>query len=565
MKTLLVSSAHSDLEWTFEHDEHEPRHFVRHVYGDEQTDETIGFAIPEERLPDLEKRVAKLNRRSAKLGGSPEAISIVKLGEVWRHEKEAVRAGRDGWRYERTGRADRAVLVRLEGTAPVVDGFRFLARLEHLKAGNVVTTLETTSVPAHWRSAPGHCEHCRTKRARRDTFVLEATRDTDTRAGLVRQGEQIQIGRNCFADFLREGDPTIAIGLLSYTAKLATDLGIASCEEEQGWPRGPVYVAVEEIVQHAFAAVRVCGWVSAGEASDDETKCSTRQRVSFSMGSAPLSSRKLADFWRELQPVAEDAEKATAALAWIRELPESERKSDYLHNLWLLANEQRMRADGRHLGLVVSLARAYASKLEREHAQRTRREAAMNSTHFGRVGARYWLGECTVQLTREMANDYGLTTLVCFTDKAGHRFKWWCSGRFGYAMGDVVSVVATVKAHDTYKDIRETIVLRCDVGTEEIRTTKIIRTTCEKCGYLGGTLKGRREHEQSECQRFPAEEKKVTKKRRDTARQGVLGAVNNLAHGLLQLHAKAPWFPSVAASFHRAEKSLDVALTELSQ
>ena len=94
----------------------------------------------------------------------------------------------------------RYLYVTVEGERPAVDGWNFIATIDHTEAsadeaGNVTGNLIKSvpgagEIPVSYRSARPICDHCKSARRRNETYVV--------RKGDVTQ----QIGKNCLADFL---------------------------------------------------------------------------------------------------------------------------------------------------------------------------------------------------------------------------------------------------------------------------------------------------------------------------------------------------------------------------
>jgi len=90
------------------------------------------------------------------------------------------------------------------------------------------------------------------------------------------------------------------------------------------------------------------------------------------------------------------------------------------------------------------------------------------SEYFGTVGERGYF-RLTVMGLREISGDYGLTTLVSFRDAAGSRAKWFASGQPGLEIGAECWVKATVKGHESYKEVKATMLSRVSVvDVEEV-------------------------------------------------------------------------------------------------
>ena len=89
-----------------------------------------------------------------------------------------------------------------------------------------------------------------------------------------------------------------------------------------------------------------------------------------------------------------------------------------------------------------------------------------------------WVGEVKERIEFEAEimgsylNDgfYGVTDILKFKDEAGNHFTWFASDITGLQRGDRISIKGTVKKHDEYKEIKQTILTRCKFTKFEIMT-----------------------------------------------------------------------------------------------
>ena len=83
-----------------------------------------------------------------------------------------------------------------------------------------------------------------------------------------------------------------------------------------------------------------------------------------------------------------------------------------------------------------------------------------NSKHVGTVGERKDFRDLTVIMTIEREGDYGITTILKFEDSDGNILTWFASGGKSYEKGGKISLKATVKAHDEFKGVKQTVITR---------------------------------------------------------------------------------------------------------
>jgi hypothetical protein len=76
--------------------------------------------------------------------------------------------------------------------------------------------------------------------------------------------------------------------------------------------------------------------------------------------------------------------------------------------------------------------------------------------------------EAQVEFTKEFDGYYGTTTLIKLRDLEGNVFTWFASGYQNVARGDRVSIKGTVKKHEEFREVKQTILTRCKVTKFEI-------------------------------------------------------------------------------------------------
>lgn len=162
-----------------------------------QTSKTTCW-IPKSHLPALKTKVEALDRKAAKLGMEPFRIEVLEEAvKPWTRQILDLE-DKIGYHREET---IRAVMVRVTGEPPLINGYRLVARIDMAAAAAVrVTPLAWAydRLPEPYRSgeATGHCDHCHQPRDRRWLFLLEE----------METGKILEVGKTCLKDFLgRQG------------------------------------------------------------------------------------------------------------------------------------------------------------------------------------------------------------------------------------------------------------------------------------------------------------------------------------------------------------------------
>lgn len=406
------------------------------------------FDIPAPRFAELEKRVERLARRADKLGQAAVAVKVV--GEKTVPVKDE--SGRP------TGQVRVFKVVEIIGSAPTVAGYTFVAAVEHTKAGNIISKApdcQDVEVPTDLRDGKPTCDHCNTRRARKDTFILRKDEDSSL----------IRVGRNCLADFLRGEDAAEALRLFSLIHDVRR---FASMSEEEGFGGvgGGYLMSLCHFVACAFRAVAVKGWISRGQVYDDQSGEATATTASYAADQCP-QSRSDREYWESLQPTDAECEDAKKAIEWAKGL---DGRNDYEHNLKVACSLEYI--ESKNMGLAASITVAFHRFQEREIEQAREAKKTADSTHFGTVDSRY-VRKLTVTKAYNRESDYGLTVLYTLEDETGNVFKWWASG--GCYLGDETRPMKpgdelfftfAVKRHGEYRDIQETTITRARLSKE---------------------------------------------------------------------------------------------------
>lgn len=404
------------------------------------------WLIREDRFGELMHEAAKLIKRASKTDTLPLAVTELERGQIRRRETCEGGVERD--------RVTPWVRVRIEGQAPVIAGFAFVARVEHHgEAGNIVSKAPTTHdviLPESLRTAAPVCEHCATTRKRNDTFVLQSE-----------FGTFHQIGRNCLQDFLRGTDPDAALRMWRLLSQF--ECLLASCDEDGGFGGGGRdFDSTLTFLAAACATIRRDGWLSMTTAREQErTNQATANIASMLCGRKPLGWTD--SEWQAAQPEEQDRELAQEVIGWAQGLGDRDNLSDYLHNVRVGVAIGYVHH--KIQGVVASAIVAYKRELEQE-VNRKRRAARGPGVHVGTIGKRIPL-TLTVIRVRETVNDWGAKTILALEDDDGNEFVWFASGVLGFDAGDVVTGKGTVKQHGSYNGRAQTVLSRCAFAKAE--------------------------------------------------------------------------------------------------
>ncbi len=393
------------------------------------------YTIPEARREDIEKLVAKYQKKAAKYNVALTA----EYGEPYAQRVPVRKAD------PTTGLIATVdtVLVEvfdltIDGEEIRKDGYTVVAKIEHLEGGNVVSTFGAEIKP-EWRNATCNCEHCGTLRDRRLTFIV---RHED--------GSEKQVGRSCLKDYC--GIDPHAIGYRNELEEILISDDIASYDFE----RRPVQEAYStvEILALAISTIKRQGYVKSGEPNSNKGE--------------------ITEACKGYRPTDAELQEARALAQAIAEINEDDAFAANLNNVQSLIRSEYCKRN--HFGYIAYAPVAYEKYVE-EMKRRAEREAAKNaersaSDYVGQVGQRIDIQIADMKLVTSWETQWGFTWLYKFTDADGNVLVWFASKPLervneNGVYEDVTSVArikATVKEHTERDGVKQTVITRCKVA-----------------------------------------------------------------------------------------------------
>lgn len=397
------------------------------------------FQIRKSQIQAVQDRLNVINQKAERLGLDGLSLSVrreyteyleIQEGTSWKgFWSEDRPAARDGW-FVRTRQMLEIVVT---GETVIIDGWRFVAHIEHTEEGNIIRRMadDDLVIDNQWRTASADCAHCGYKRARKFTYLLQ---HEDS-------GEITQVGSTCVQDFLGGHDPTLAV----WSATARRELGSFLAEGEEGYGSSD-YTDPMEYLCWVNKSIRQSGWMP-------------RSRAEYGRATADMAMFEMYDRYQGKDfPTAEDSEKARKVWEWATtELVNTpvDQRNEYIHNLTVVMNKGWM--THRDAGLVASAPSAY----DREMSRRVQSASAQSD----------WVGEpkqrlknISATLTRTCSTEgyYDPRVLNQFQDESGNVLVWW-TNKVAANTGDKVSLTGTVKEHKTYQGIKQTTLTRCKV------------------------------------------------------------------------------------------------------
>lgn len=395
--------------------------------------ETRSFTIPASKLIDVQDKLTKLNKRAAKLGVQEITWTIGKAYTKTYQEQVA----RDQYSTAPIEFVTREVLVApFDITGPLsvkFDGWSFAATFQHLPTGETIIRAISNEieVPTYYRDTGSACEHCKVKRYRKDTYLLNHE-----------DGSLVQVGSTCIKDFLGGNSPD---NIMSSANLIGEILSYMGCMEEGYGGGGSTVYAIEVVLAQTSACIRDHGWLSKSKAEETNGRA-TAYRVADNFD-PPRNFKKsiVSDC---------DEERAKLAVEWVESLSDTEvEDSDYLYNIRAIARSGMV--EHRTMGFACSIIPAYDRAMEAKNPKKL-------SKHVGQLKKRELFN---LILKRHFVYDgtYGASHRYLFEDDDGNVLVWKSSSSHDMVEGKKYCIKGTVKEHSDYKNVPQTMITRCEV------------------------------------------------------------------------------------------------------
>ena len=435
------------------------------------------FTVSDHAYAELEKKLAPLAKRAAKLG--LPAVTFRTISSEMKHAGET-KYGAPIFRQ--------VYAVEVEGVEPIIAGYEFAAKLD-LRDGAVIirkVPTFTEDLPERFRSTDYSCDHCRKSRRRTDIFVI---RNAET-------GEWKQVGRSCIKDFLGSNiDPGTLAALLeelgeffAFVREEGSGEGDDAFGGGYGFGDGSGSVKPIEVLVRTAQALRMYGWISRSAAGD--LGRATADRVSeavFGKDEDATDGRGHFYYYNEkwtdgeairetvsglgnLDPTDADRRLAEGTFAYVASLPGT---SDFEWNIKSLCGSIEY-AQAKDVGMLAAAVMVYERHLGNEAKWKVERErkANLGNGHVGEIGKRMSRNLMLID-TKTFEGDYGVRTLVTFVDDQNNVLKWWTGSLYQGWLDDVErgtdlgSCDFTPKKHGDYQGTPETTITRVSPTPEK--------------------------------------------------------------------------------------------------
>jgi hypothetical protein len=382
--------------------------------------------------------------------------------------------------------------IQLIGEPPRIEGYKFIAKIEHTEHGNILNYAPKESserLPHEYRTGTQKCDVCNTNRDRNNTFILKLEKDDPQRFPQKHSGDFIMVGSSCLKRFL----PSLqsANSLMGYaemiemirdslkeSADMSDDFGGGGngyekyiAQEDLGFWISAVYLytgkyiskkkaqefseqgnPVESTVQAAFTAR------TPSKDYVDKVYTRVREDEDFKKRSEDLTKEFME--WSKTKDFDAEAEKK----------PEY---SDFFHNLKVLSKQNFFkRTNSALFGALFATFLRDKGDFEKKAALK---KSSADFTYFGEVGQKTRI-KVKVNKIKEYESQYGQGLIVNMegeqtaTDSSGQSIVkkgnvLYFTSNFELEEGEEAEIEATVKSHqpNKYTQIPETQITRAKI------------------------------------------------------------------------------------------------------
>jgi hypothetical protein len=379
------------------------------------------------RLPELQGLIAKFNKKAVKWNLPEVTYQILEEGI---EEREMVVRDDDGAGYMKV----KVEYLKLEitGSIPRIAGWSIHSKIQpsDVAGQNYVFTTASHEPVESLRTCPLFCEHCQTKRLKKTGYLIQHE-----------DGRQMMVGATCLKDYL----PDIGIeNLIAYMNKLG-ELQTGEFDDSE-IPRSVWVYSTKWAIRDAYVSIKKYGFVSKSKAEENYEGWWT------SMDIDPGLKRR-----QELYTDVDiDALNAELEGFIPHMLAKSSVGNDFIHNAQLALQSEAIRQ--KLYGYVAAAVNVWMKDMAEARVKAT----GGVSEHQGKVGERLDLKGLRITRLSMSEGQFGWTYIYGFLDSKGNQYTWFASKNIG-EVDKVVDLRGTVKKHDEFRGVKQTVLTRCTI------------------------------------------------------------------------------------------------------
>jgi hypothetical protein len=371
---------------------------------------------------------------------------LAKIAEkVKAANKIAKRAGLASVSYKVIGSEDRVIKINgddykvtfyevvVTGEEVKVDGWEFVASIEHTENGNILHSKSEQNVPEQYRTTDSRlCEVCHTNRERKQTYLL------------CKDGQYKQVGSSCLKDFFGVNVNAVA-KMYDEFFSIGQIMGEDEDMDEYISGGGRYEISLIKYLTYTLKAIAKFGYVS-------------RKNSNYEAGQ-PATTDMVDNYLCDIVTYQATDEEIEAAKQLIIEAKAHEfGNSDYEWNLKVILENEYI--GQKSYGYAASLP-AYIGRVKE---QERKASLVIDQTYFGTVGEKVEVS-IKVLAIKELSTQWGTTWLYKMVNDAGQIFTWFGVPEKMHE-DHTATVKGTIKAHVQFNGEFQTQLTRCKVSNE---------------------------------------------------------------------------------------------------
>lgn len=406
------------------------------------------YKIYKDFYPEVEKKINRIAKKAARYG-NPFTFEIV--GEEV-HEVTNPESGNTEF-YP-------FVVIELEGEAKVGE-YECVAVLEMHKSGNLIRRVNNQiEIPERFLDSENVCEHCNTKRNRKDLYVVYSSETQEFK----------QVGSDCLQLYTNGMNPKYVASFYDCITELEENDGLFHA----GYGK-PVY-PVDEVLGFAEEIITKIGYFNSDSGLPTRRLVSNMfYRSDLAHNVEELNKELLENKFFEVSFSTKDFYKADTEqrvkdiIEYYLSLTDS---SQFTHNVQVLLKEGY--ASWEYFGYLCYLPEGYNRHIKRQIAKAQQKKVDEKSEHFGEVGKRYKdVDVFDIRILTSWDTIYGYTYMYKIVLESGNILIWKTSNWYSEEeLNKPQKIDFTVKEYGEYNGIKQTTVTRC-----KLNPVKVVETT----------------------------------------------------------------------------------------
>jgi len=389
------------------------------------------YQISEFRVDNFESKMKRFSNRATKLG--------IDFGYNLESESfETVKVDNEYFTYK-------AYNYTVWGESPEINGYTFLAKIEPIESTNLIHSHNTEYNFSAYRTAELTCQHCNVNRYRIFYYLIKSE-----------SGNVKMVGRNCLANYMGLPD---AEQIATFYESFIIESNEFESEDDYMGGNGQhsKWINLIDFLTIAKIVISESGYASQKSVEERINSISTKNVVQNEFYNTNSDRIRLTESdKKETKTIIESVK------SHLREKLESSEYNlltNYEHTILSLIESEYMTI--QHAGYIVSIIPFYnrINEIKFENSERA------ESNWIGSEGQKVENIEATLSYQNEIESQYGITYLYKFVDNIGNVLTWFSSRNMFIENGDNLTILkATVKKHDIYNNVKQTIITRAKLS-----------------------------------------------------------------------------------------------------